>query len=461
MIMIAKLKGSPGAAIKVVVLAAMLALGPLAGFVRADEVQDVMKAWLAGTANQSTIPPGTKITMQNWQQYKQFMPLGMVDFFEGKYFWKMPSDVEFDVGPTVMHPLPKAFMAATEKYGGQARVVHLPDGRMSIENYTGGFPFPNPQDPDKGYKILTNVWFPPNPYLLVLSPDSGDASFCTVDHFNNQACSKSSVVYRQLAFNWDPRTPKVEPKANGAWFSQWLMLDKPEQSKYTAVLTLFWQDLTKDEDDYVFVPALRRSLRLSATARCSPLFGSDMIKDDQRGGYNGGITLFNADFLGTRKMLANTDLTMADGNFPAEYDMPLGWAKPSWGGWQVRQTNVLDIRRIPSMRQGYCYGSKVMYIDTQFYHQVWEDIYDGNLKLWKIVAIQLHPSEFVPGEGPSPLDGALVEQFWDIQNDHVSHVFTANPDGKTDGLTFNTGAPKQFDDVNRFSTPGGLMTIMR
>jgi hypothetical protein len=32
-----------------------------------------------------------------------------------------------------------------------------------------------------------------------------------------------------------------------------------------------------NEDDYVFVP----SLRLSATARCSPLFGSDMIKDDQ------------------------------------------------------------------------------------------------------------------------------------------------------------------------------------
>jgi hypothetical protein len=26
------------------------------------------------------------------------------------------------------------------------------------------------------------------------------------------------------------------------------MQDKPEQSKYTAVLTLFWQDLAKDED---------------------------------------------------------------------------------------------------------------------------------------------------------------------------------------------------------------------
>jgi hypothetical protein len=33
---------------------------------------------------QGTIPVGTKITMQNWQQYKQFMPDGMAVLFEGK-----------------------------------------------------------------------------------------------------------------------------------------------------------------------------------------------------------------------------------------------------------------------------------------------------------------------------------------------------------------------------------------
>src|ERR1700736_3553623 len=81
----------------------MLTLIPLVGLARADEVQDVMKAWLADTANQGTIPPGTKITMQNWQQFKQFMPVGMIALFEGKYYWKMPSDVEIDVGPTVNH----------------------------------------------------------------------------------------------------------------------------------------------------------------------------------------------------------------------------------------------------------------------------------------------------------------------------------------------------------------------
>src|SRR5690349_5920598 len=53
-----------------------------------------------------SIPPGTVITMQNWQNYRQFMPDGMAAMFEGKYFWKMPPDVQMQVGPTTIIPLP-------------------------------------------------------------------------------------------------------------------------------------------------------------------------------------------------------------------------------------------------------------------------------------------------------------------------------------------------------------------
>ena len=36
------------------------------------------------------IKVGTRITMANWQQYKAFMPDGMVEPFQGSNFWKMP-----------------------------------------------------------------------------------------------------------------------------------------------------------------------------------------------------------------------------------------------------------------------------------------------------------------------------------------------------------------------------------
>jgi hypothetical protein len=439
----------------------ILLVGPLTGLACADSVQDTMKGWLADTANQTTIPSGTTITMQNWQQFKQFMPVGMIGFFQGSYFWKMPADVQMPVGPTVIHPLPRGYIAATEKYGSQTRVIHMPDGHMNLENFVAGMPFPNPQEPDKGYKILANVWFPGGPYLLVLSPATGLGNICTVDRFGNKACTKAALVYRELAYNWSPEVPRTEPEAAGAWYTEWLMIEQPEQSRYTADLTLFWQDLNKMEDSYIFVPALRRSLRLAVSARCAPLFGSDMTHDDQRGGYNGGLGLFNADYLGTRKILALTDLTNADGVWPGNYEMPMGWSKPSWGMWSLRDVDVIDVRRVPAESAGYCYGSKIMYVDHQFYHQVWEEIYDANLKLWKVVRIAFHPAEITPGEGLTPLDGAAIQSYWDVQNDHVSHVFSANPDGKTDGYTFNSNAPAEYNNIVKYSTPGGLMQIMR
>src|SRR5712691_13179629 len=77
------------------------------------------------------IPPGTTVNMQNWQQYRQFMPDGMAALFEGKYSWKMPPDVALEVGPAVIHPLPRNYVAATEKYAGQVQIQELPNGGLT------------------------------------------------------------------------------------------------------------------------------------------------------------------------------------------------------------------------------------------------------------------------------------------------------------------------------------------
>jgi hypothetical protein len=70
------------------------------------------------------------------------MPDGMAGPFEGKYSWKMPSDVRMEVGPTIIHPLPRNYVGATRKYARFVRVVELPDGGLSLESYHGGIPFP-------------------------------------------------------------------------------------------------------------------------------------------------------------------------------------------------------------------------------------------------------------------------------------------------------------------------------
>jgi hypothetical protein len=75
-----------------------------------------------------TIPPGTRITLANWQQYQAFMPTGMVALFSGRHGLKIPPDVEIDVGLPRHVSAPSSFRRATEEDSGQARVVHLTDG---------------------------------------------------------------------------------------------------------------------------------------------------------------------------------------------------------------------------------------------------------------------------------------------------------------------------------------------
>jgi Protein of unknown function (DUF1329) len=147
-----------------------------------------MQEWLNATDHQGSLQPGTTITAQNWQQYKDFMPLAMQDFFEGKFFWKMPADIQMNVRETKIYPLPKGYTEATERYGGQTRVIHLPDGHNDVQGYVAGRPFPNPQEPDKGYKILANVWFAYLPHLYVNTPQNM-ASSCSQDRFNNISCT--------------------------------------------------------------------------------------------------------------------------------------------------------------------------------------------------------------------------------------------------------------------------------
>jgi Protein of unknown function (DUF1329) len=189
---------------RIIAALAVVALLPLAGVTHADEVQSTMQDWLNTTKNQRTIPPGTQINMSNWQNYKQFMPVGMVNLFQGTFFWKMPPGTEMTVGPTEVHPLPKTYIEATEKYSGQVQVVHTPDGGRDLKNYVGGLPFPNPQEPEKGYKVLANEWFGYVPHLLVVAKPYGWASFCTDDRFGNINCQETDAVYRQLAYNTDP-----------------------------------------------------------------------------------------------------------------------------------------------------------------------------------------------------------------------------------------------------------------
>jgi hypothetical protein len=435
-------------------------LVPALGWSQASTDHNEIEQWVQMSAHQGDISIGTTITMANWQQYKQFMPLGMIKLFEGRYGWKMPADVQITVGPShIGGNLPGTWVAATEKYGTQTQVELLPNGHYEMRNYYGGTPFPNPQEPYKGWKILANVFYAFVPTLYVNSP-SNYAAVWAVDRFGDIAPSSLDVVYRWSAFITDPGFPPTENYAPGTWYTEWGMQETPEQARYTATLSLYYinQESNPYPDTYIFVPALRRSLRLSATARCSPVFGFDWTYDDTKtNGFNGSTSVYTGDYLGDRKILTLAVFNTDGGDFPQGYDMPLGWPKPSWGKWEIRPMVIDDVHRIQSEAPGYCYSSRVMYVDKELWDGEWVDLFDSNHQLWKSISY-FNDIGQVPGLGRT-WDG-VASMAWDLQNTHMT-VWSGfgNPGHHKPYLDFN--APKEYFNGVKYGSPAGLMQILR
>jgi Protein of unknown function (DUF1329) len=426
----------------------MFALNALVALAQPAPTKDGAAAALAGG-----IPAGTTITTENWQQYRDFMSEGQQALFTGKYFWKMPPSAQIDVGPTVVNALPKTYIEATEKYAGQVRLTQLPDGGLTMENYQGGIPFPTPSEPHKGWKILADVWFRYIPHLVVLKNAGG----CALDQQGNVNCSSGELNYRQLSYNTDPGVPSTIPETQGKYWTQWFMITEPEQVRYTASLTISYTDLTRPEDVYAFLPSLRRYQPVSTLARCSQMQGMDITPDDYRSGFDASLREMQVDYLGEKKVLALILPTMPD-KFPGAYEMPLGWPKPSWGKWQVRDVYVISASKLPTHSGGYCYGKRVMYVDKATFNTYWEELYDSKMALWKIAGFFLHTID-VPGIGPVDSSGSLIYAFWDVQNNHAS--FIADPIDSQPTTYINDQVPKEYLDLSRYSTPGGLNLIMR
>jgi hypothetical protein len=418
-----------------------------------------MDQWIKDTANQGDLPVGTKVTMANWQQYKNFLPLGMQKLFEGQYFLKMPQDVELDVGPAVHDFLPKTWVDATEKYGSQTTVEMLPDGHYVLQNYHGGTPFPNPQEPHKGWKALANTFWAFFPAILVETPNNV-ASVWLIDRFGNANQSTLDLVYRWSAYITDANVPHDVNYAPGTWYTEWAMQETPEQAHYTASLSLYYIDQEKFPfpDTYVFVPALRRSLRLANTARCAPVFGFDWTYDDGKtNGFNGSTSIYTGDFLADRKLLTLAHFNTEGAVFPDGYLMPLGFPKPSWGKWEVREHAITDVHRIASEAAGYCYSSRILYADKEHWSASWADLYDSNHKLWKSIAFYTDAGE-VPGYGHM-WDGA-ASMAMDLQNSHAT-IYSSFGNPAKRGPYVDANVPKEYMDGVKYGSPSGLMMILR
>src|SRR5262249_44298908 len=132
--------------------------------------------------------------------------------------------------------------------------------------------------------------------------------------------------------------------------------------------------------------------------------------------------------------------------------------KPSWGPWSLRDVWVINVHRIPSEAAAYCYGKRTISVDKETSRGLYDEEYDNLGKLWKVEVTGYHPRN-VSGADGETIYGRFFAATWDLQNQHVTLGYNTDQSGRY--VMFNTEVPRQFDDVSKYSTPGGLMQIMR
>jgi hypothetical protein len=289
------------------------------------------------------------------------------------------------VGPTIIHILPVSYMNATAKYSSQVKITDLPDGALTLTVYSGGIPFPQPDEPYKGWKIPANLWYRYTPHLTV----NAEGLVCFIGSNNSVSCKAGMKFYRQLSYGTDTGVPNS--------FPQFEMVEEPE--RYTAVLANSHTDSTRPEEVYVFIPSLRHYQPLSPAARCNPDLGTDETPDDRCYGFDSNLTQLSVEFIGGKKILGLLDLTMPKGRFSESYDMPFNWPEPPWGKWQLRDAYQVAVSNLPSRSSGCCFARRVMGIDKATYAQVREDLFDIQMRPNHSIAFFLRTLD-IPGICP-------------------------------------------------------------
>jgi hypothetical protein len=408
---------------------------------------------LAEVSSSQTIPPGTKITPGNWQQYKQFMPLGLQLMYEGRFQWKISNSTDYvvEVGPTTQIPKPKKYAQDTEKFR-QTKLVAAGTGGYNIVNYQAGEPFPSPSGPLIGYELLFDNYYQYQPAVLFNHYDE-----MLSDRYNNHTSLGTIEIQNNLGHVSDMGYPIVRPESQGIFLSIFNEVLSPEQSKYTTQLSILHDDPNLPQDTYVFLPSLRRSLRLSSAARCSPILGTDFINDDNRG-FSGLTNLFTATYLGHKKILnlmkMDRDKRHELGNWVIDPNM-IGWPKPILGKWELRDTYIFDLRPVQS-NNNYCYGDKVMYMDAETQTLSFVDIYDHSRRFWKCFTSFYTSVPIDDGSGSSAaLQGDTTSTMFDFQNSHASFAYTSAE------LAVDHSVPAQYQNAEVYALPSGLDQIMR
>jgi hypothetical protein len=343
----------------------------------------VLWAGLASSTASGEVAPGDVITKQNVDKVEGLVAEGVK--------WAVINGMDMTIVPYREIPMPKAYLAATEKYGTQTSL----SDKNELQNWVAGKPFPtvDSNDPKAPVKIMYNFqnthYFTDDLALHLVDADTGSLYVDAKGnrHYNVErhfVADWLRVMQFQGRLHHKP-APEFTPNADETFRKSGLHpLIEPFDLKGVGGVSHRYRDLVRQDDTWLYLPFLRRVRRLSSAQRSDALFGQD-IDVDSYGGYAGQIPWFDWKLLGEKPMLASLHGERLPPE-PCTKDGGMTFCE----SWEMRPS-VYVIEGTPKV-SNYAYSKRVIFMDKQTNFIIYSDLYDQAGELWKVVMQSIRTS---------------------------------------------------------------------
>ena len=287
---------------------------------------------------------------------------------------------------------------ATEKYKGQAFV----DESGHIRKHTAGIPFPGSTN---AQEIIWNY---------MKARNFGEALFAQFytaitdkkGHTRYSSAEQNYLWWKGRLYGVDK--PSIKPNPNNYDKFQAMGFWAPYDLIGTVILTHRYDDPEKTDDQWMYIPSLRRVRRMSAAQRWDKLPGGQDITYDGATGFDGKPTNYKWKYLGRKILLCGHNST--------DRLMEIK-GKPGGGGCDqtYQRVNCVVLQFIPKIVSSV--GKGVLYLDPDSYVCYYAEYFDKRGRPYLFYAHQW----VVRNDGCSGIVGFLVS---DVQRVHSSNNYT-------------------------------------
>ncbi|MBL6974849.1 MAG: DUF1329 domain-containing protein [Deltaproteobacteria bacterium] len=308
----------------------------------------------------------------NWKKAAAWIPDSLALLVE-KFGLKLRT-----AGYRPIHPS-TGYVRATRLNRGKARVEDTGKSirKKGIGGYVAGLPFPGPQN------ALEVAW---NYHFNYLGDDGGL-------HFGVFWIGAERGVHREEEWRWKyisraMHRTDIAPLPEIAAFArrdiQYASLasaSRPYDKAGTTALFYRFEE-PRDQRGYIYIPNMRRTLKLVFGTPGAPWNKTDMLNEDVRG-YGGYPEWSHWKLVGRRTIVAPMHANVLTGKDNAGLTFDFETA-PHWNpsmDWEPRPVYVVEAK---SKFWTSPYGKMVLYVDAETFYIPLKEAWDKKGRLWKV-----------------------------------------------------------------------------